>query len=94
MPKSIITLRDPNNRNLPGEVIELEHVGAVMGGQQNGLLTIFNEDQDDVGPKPFRAIATDLVYSVYTPEFDRAPAPVEKAPHLIVPAHLANRKAN
>lgn len=96
MPKTIVTLRNPENPNLPGEVREFNHVGAIMGGQTNALLTFHNEDpiQEDRhgnqfgGPKPFFAIASSLVYSVETPEFNREP---KEAVNLVVPAHLARQ---
>jgi hypothetical protein len=77
LPVTKLILRDPVNPNLPGEVREFEHVGAIMGGQNSALLTFFNEDpsSDDgsSGPKPFYAVAASLVYAVETPEFNRAP---------------------
>jgi hypothetical protein len=92
LPKATLVLRNAENRNLPGETFEFEHVGAIMGGGNNALLTFFNEDPTDeeagTGPKPFLAIATDLVYKVETPEFNRAPvAPTPKV-NLVVPSHL------
>jgi hypothetical protein len=83
--KTILTLRDPGNPNLPGETKEFDYVGGIMGGGNNPLLTFFNEDvgsDGDPNPKPFYAIATDRVYSVETPEYHR---PAQKPVDLVVP---------
>lgn len=87
MPKTILTLRDPGNPNMPGEVKEFEHVGAVMGSQGGPLLTFFNDDPQNEdgsgGPRPFFAIASSLVYSIDTPEHNRPP--LEAKPSLVIP---------
>jgi hypothetical protein len=88
VPKTILTLRDPQNPNQPGEVREFEHVGAIMGGGNNALLTFLNEDIESDGtpnPKPFLAISTNLVYSVETPAFNRAP---ERDAGLVLPGRM------
>ncbi len=88
MARTIVTLKDPNNGALPGEQKVFENVGAVMGGQQNALLTFFNEDpvnehDGSGGPKPFFSIASNLVYSVETPENNRPPAMIALAQRVM-----------
>ena len=73
MPRTIVTLRS-------GEQKVFENVGAIMGGQNNALLTFFNEDPE---PRPFFAIAASEVLTVDTPEFNRPPTP-----DLKLPTHL------
>lgn len=92
MPKTILTLRDTENPNAPGEVREFDYVGAVMGGGQNSLLTFFNDDPVNAdgqtgGPKPFYSVSASLVYSVETPDHNRPP--IEAVPPLYLPGRMS-----
>lgn len=99
MPKTVVTLRNPENPALPGEARTFDHVGAIQGGGQNSMMTFFNSDEgvelEDGrmygGPKAFFAIASDRVYSIETPEYDRPSEKAEPPVSLHLPSRMRGR---